>query len=157
VQPGDRLICALLKPLEAGHKFKEWPLHITVMPWFRLDDASDRIAAGLGRAFTCVGPFSARTGREVRLGPKKNRPGRVLEPAGSFPELEKRTRRYLHKKRAWLVDETTHARRPYLPHVTYQRNDALAAGRIIDCERLYVIEQKGNHKQVVAEVPLPAC
>lgn len=154
MQPGDRLICAFLEPLSVGRQFKEWPLHVTVMPWFRLDDPSDRVAAGLEQAFSGIAPFSAEAGRQVSLGPKKNRPARVLEPAGSFPGLEARSRRYLHKKRAWLVDETTQARREYLPHVTYQRGDVLGADRTIYCDRLYVVEQKGDYKEIVAEVPL---
>ncbi|HEX5744485.1 MAG TPA: 2'-5' RNA ligase family protein [Candidatus Saccharimonadales bacterium] len=154
MQPGDRLICTLVEPLGVGHRFKEWPLHVTVLPWFRLEDPSYRVAAGLARAFSGIGPFSAKAGKDVRLGPKKNRPARVLEPAGSFPELEARTRSYLHKKRAWLVDETTRTRREYLPHVTYQRGDVLGADRTIYCDRLYVIEQKGDYKEIVAEIPL---
>ncbi len=154
MQPGDRLICAFTMPFTVGYRFGDWPLHVTVIPWFRLDDGSDRIADGLKQAFAGVAPFSATTGREVRLGPHKDRPARVLEPAGALPALEGASRRYLHKKRAWLVDETTKSRRPYLPHVTYQDQARLSENQALNFDRLYIVEQKGDHKEIVAEMPL---
>lgn len=151
--PGDRMVCALLEPLEPGDRFEAWPLHVTVIPWFRFEDSSERVAKGLWRAYTHVRPFSAKVGSEISLGPNKDRTARVLEPA-SFPELERLTRTYFHKKRAWLVDETTKARRDYLPHITYQGDDGPRQGDVVHCGRLYIIEQYGEYKEVVAKIPL---
>ena len=153
MQPGDRLICAFIKQRQTGGTFKAWPLHVTIIPWFRLGEPSDRIAAGLEQAFSTVSPFTAKIQGETRLGPKKNRPAHLLEP-GSYPELERLARRYLHKKRAWLVDETTKVRRPYLPHITFQGDEHLEEGESVHCGRLYIITRQSDHKRIDSEIVL---
>jgi len=35
--PGDKLICLFIDDYSIGDKFSEWPLHITIIPWFRKD------------------------------------------------------------------------------------------------------------------------
>lgn len=151
--PGDRLICAFIEPRRTGHGFKDWPLHVTIIPWFRLEDTSESLAAGLRRAFTGIAPFKSTVRGTTRLGPKKDRSAHLLDTEG-YPELEKQARKYLRKKRAWLVDETTKARRPYLPHVTFQDGDHLEEGSTISCDRIYIVAQKGDRKTVESEIML---
>lgn len=153
MRPGDRLICALVEPLGVGRRFQGWPLHVTVIPWFRLGDDTERLAAGLRQAFTGIPPFESAVRGVTRLGPNKDRVAHLLEPA-LYPELESRARRYLHKKRAWLADETTRTRRPYLPHVTFQGDDHLEGGDSIYCDRVYIVAQEGDTKLVAGEIAL---
>jgi 2'-5' RNA ligase len=153
MQPGDRLICAFVAPQIVGSRFKRWPLHVTIVPWFRLKADSAQIATGLQLALSPLKSFKVRIGEEARFGPKRNRPAHLLEP-GAFPELERRARSYLHKKRAWLVDETTKVRRAYRPHVTFQDDEHLNEGDTVFCDRLYIIEQKGDYKSVESEIYL---
>src|SRR5437764_1481346 len=133
MQPGDRLVCAFIQPLDVGAQFKKWPLHVTVVPWFRFKDGSEQIAHGLQEALKPIQPFAAEVGEEVRFGPKKNRPANLLLTS-RFTEIEQRTRAYLHKKRAWLVDETTKVKRPYKPHITFQEDEHPTKGDIITCD-----------------------
>lgn len=152
--PGDRLVCGFVQPQEAGTTFRDWLLHVTIVPWFRLDEDSDRIAAGLEEACAAVRPFEARPGEMVRFGPKKNRPARLVELPTPFTDIEQKVRGYLHKKRAWLVDETTKQRHEFRPHVTVQKGDGLDEGKTFLVERLYIVEQKGDYKEITAEIPL---
>lgn len=152
--PGDRLICAFVEPQIVGFQFKSWPLHVTVMPWFRLDGTSQAVAGGLSQAFKAIEPFEA-VGEGVALfGPKKNRPVRLLKQPTPFAEVEAKSRNYFHKKQAWLVDETTKRRREFRPHVTNQGEHELHENDIFYCDRLFIIEQKGEHKEIAAEVLL---
>ena len=151
--PGDRLVCAFIGPVKPGSTFKLWLLHVTIVPWFRLPDSSAVLADGLKRAFVTIGPFGAVVGQETRFGPKKNRPAHLLDGQG-FAELEQRTRRYLRKKRAWLVDETTKRRRQFRPHVTFQGDEHLQEGGELNFDKVYIVEQKGDYKEVVAEINL---
>ena len=152
--PGDRLVCVFVETQKVGVHFKDWLLHVTIVPWFRLESSSETIAQGLQRAVTTIAPFEARAGDIVKFGPKKNRPARLLELPTPFTEIEQRVRSYLHKKRAWLVDETTKKPRQFRPHVTVQKAGELDEGQTFRVSSLYIVEQKGDYKEIVAEVPL---
>ena len=154
--PGDRLICAFVRPLELGDTFPQWPLHVTIVPWFRLQDHTDHIVQGLTEALYQIAPFTATADAPVMMGPRRNRPATLLAKPTPFQVIEQRVRTYFHKKRAWLVDETTKIRRPYRPHVTFQGNERLQSGETFACDRLYVIEQFGEKKAVVGEIILTA-
>ena len=154
MRPGDRLVCSFVEPVQTGQTFAKWLLHVTIVPWFRSDASSDDIANGLARAYAAIEPFEAVAGEETRFGPRKNRPATLLELPSSFTELEQRTRNYLHKKRALLIDETTKKRRQYRPHVTHQNDAALQAGDTFRCDRVYMVQQHGGHKEIVSEIEL---
>lgn len=150
--PGDRLVCAFVEPQKAGARFKTWMLHVTIVPWFRLEDSSERIAIGLQKALTAIQPFEAKTVGETVMGPRKRR-AHLLESA-AFPEIEQQVRNYLHKKRAWLVDETTKKPRTFRPHVTFQGDEHLASDDRVRCSNVYLVEQRGDYKEIMGMVEL---
>jgi len=43
--PGDRLICAFVSERKVGATFRLWPLHVTIVPWFRLNAATRLVVA----------------------------------------------------------------------------------------------------------------
>jgi hypothetical protein len=137
-----------------GDEFSKWPLHVTIIPWFRLDDLSEQIARGLTEAMSSISPFLATVGEEVLFGPRKDRPANLLQLPSPFMHIEPKVRSYLHKKRAWLVDETTKRRYEFRPHVTVQGSHRLKPGDGFSCGRLYIVEQMGDYKKVTAEVIL---
>jgi 2'-5' RNA ligase len=151
--PGDRLVCVLLEPLEPGERFTQWPLHVTIVPWFRLDESSELIAGSLQRALVTMQPFEIPVVGDAMFGPRKNRPAKLLESPGPFEEIEAKVRNYLHKKRAWLVDETTEQPRQFRPHVTLQQGSETDITDVL-CSRLYIVTQRGGYKQIAAIVPL---
>lgn len=137
-----------------GVQFKTWLLHVTVVPWFRLDDDSQNVTEGLRQAFHGIAPFEVTTGGEAMFGPRGNRPVRLLKPAGQLEQIEAKTRSYLHKKRAFLIDETTKKPYSFRPHVTAQSGFLLPEDATFHIGQLYVVEQKGGYKEVVAEAKL---
>jgi 2'-5' RNA ligase len=153
MQPGDRLICTLVRPISVNDTFITWPLHVTIVPWFRVDDTTNRIKVGLMRALSPISSFTATGGETTHFGPRHNRPAVLIVEPTPFHAVEQRVRTYLHKKRAWLVDETTKRPHTFRPHVTLQKNDQLQVGEAFQCDRVYIVEQKGDHKAVVGEVP----
>lgn len=149
--PGDRLVCAFVEPQRLGLQFKEWLLHVTIVPWFRVEDTSDAIAEGMHEALTTIEPFTATAGDTAYFGPRK-RTVRLLVQPTPFTHVEQKVRTYLHKKRAWLVDETTKRHYDFRPHVTEQEQQGLGEGQSFHCDRLYIVEQKGDYKEIVSEV-----
>lgn len=152
--PGDRLICALVEPSKVGSTFSKWLLHVTIVPWFRLTDSSETVARGLTQTLKTVAPFKATVVGRSMFGPRKNRPAVLLEPSLPFETVENKVRSYLHKKHAWLVDETTRHPRQFRPHVTVQGDKSLNLGDMVRCDTLYIVEQKGDYKEIVSEVRL---
>jgi hypothetical protein len=152
--PGDRLVCALVEPQTAGTQLKSWPLHVTIVPWFRLLDSSDVIAKGLTEALKTTPSFEAVADGEAMFGIRKDRPVRLIRQPTPFIQVEAKVRTYLHKKRALLIDETTKRHPEFRPHVTDQGETGLRSGDKFVCDRLYVVEQRGNYKEIVNEVRL---
>lgn len=154
MQPGDRLICAFVQPMHAGDLFRQWPLHITIVAWFRVEDSTERIVTGLKKALLPIRPFHVVMDGAAAFGPHHSRPARLVQLPTTLSEVEHRVRRYLHKKRAWLVDETTKVTYAYRPHVTAQVSGQSQAGDRFMCDRLYVVAQAGDYKEIVGEVQL---
>jgi len=152
VVPGDRLVCALVRPMMVGESFARWPLHVTIVPWFRLPDSSEMIASGLAQALATIQSFQVRADGEAMMGPRRQRHARLMQQPTPLSDIEQKVRTYLHKKRAWLVDETTKRKYQYRPHVTDQGSGALQEGDTFWCDRLYIIEQKGDYKEIMSEV-----
>lgn len=153
MQPGDRLICAFIRPIRLDDSFQHWPLHVTIVPWFRLPDATEQLTLGLATALSRIEPFTAVAAEETMMGPRRNRPALLLAAPTPFDDVEQRVRTYLHKKRAWLVDETTKIRRPFRPHVTHQQDDRLSVGDRFRCDGVYLVAQMGGIKVVVGAIP----
>ncbi|HSX16397.1 MAG TPA: hypothetical protein VLF40_06405 [Candidatus Saccharimonadales bacterium] len=78
----------------------------------------------------------------------------LLQTPTPFTEVEQRVRSYLHKKRAWLVDETTKKRYEFRPHITMQGTDEFGENGTFRCGRLYIIEQTGDYKEIVGKIGL---
>jgi 2'-5' RNA ligase len=154
MQAGDRLVCAFVEHANMYDTFRAWPLHVTILPWFRLADASDAITHGLEAALRSVNPFEVTMGEQTTFGPRHDRPATLVRLPTPLTDIERRTRSYFHKKRAWLVDETTKVRREFRPHVTAQGDKLMQAGDMFACDRLYVVEQKGGYKEIAGEVLL---
>lgn len=152
--PGDRLICAFMGSQTVGLQFSAWLLHVTIVPWFRVDETSGVIVRNLQTELQYVVPFMAITDGEALFGPQKSRPVRLLQPVAPFRTLEQKVRGYLHEKRAWLVDETAKRPREFAPHVTDQADARLHESDTFWCDRLYIVEQKGKLKEVVGEIRL---
>ena len=153
MQPGDRHVCAFVDPVQVGHKFSKWLLHVTIVPWFRLPDSNEAVAEGLNEALKLIASFRAQVGEKARFGKKKRRVNLIKEPV-TFTEIELKVRDYFHHKKAWLVDETTKRQRQFRPHITFQDDKHLNSGDEITVESIYIVEQKGQHKEVVAQITL---
>jgi len=150
--PGDRLVCAFVEKQTVGLQFKQWPLHVTIVPWFRLDETSEVIAQGLERALAAIPPFQLVADGTAQFGPRGGRPVSLLRASEPLIQVEEKVRIYFHKKHAWLVDETTKKRYDFRPHVTMQGDAHLQDGDTFLCDRLYIVQQKGDYKEITNEV-----
>lgn len=154
MRPGDRLLVAFTKPIPIGTQFSEWILHVTVVPWFRLGAPSQAIAVALTEDLEDIAPFVAVVGEEDHFGHGHRKLVNLIELPTSFQVIEARCREYLHDEQAWIVDETTSRRYDYRPHITAQTSGRVKQGDTFKCDRLYIVEQKGEYKEVTSIITL---
>lgn len=144
--PGDRLVCLFIgdKP---KNKFTHWPLHLTLVPWFRLNLQSPELVNLLHRKLINLKPMTLTYMGRSLLGNKRN--VTMIEATPKLNQLEKIIRQTLKEAEAWLVDESTRKKRNFLPHVTDQKNISFPTNEPIICQRVFLVEQFGRYKQVV--------
>jgi 2'-5' RNA ligase len=147
MRPGDRLVCSFVNNQERLSTFKDWPLHITIVPWFRIELDSSTFASTLSRCYIGSEPFTILVQEEATFGYKKHKTVNLVSAPRLF-RLEGQTRRFLHTHHAWIVDEADHTRRFFRPHVTVQQSARTRSGDQFQCDRLYVISQQGQYKQI---------
>lgn len=151
---GDRLVCALVDPVARGASFSVWPLHITVVPWFRVALTSAELERELQDRLQTVASFTVGVDGEAHFGHSGRKLVNLIRLPSAFTVIEQQIRRFLQRQGAWIVDETTKRSRPYQPHITVQTHERLATGTSFICDRLYLIEQEGDAKRVVGVMEL---
>jgi len=152
--PGDRLVCVFVESLAVGSRFTAWPLHVTIVPWFRLALSSDDVLMGLQKVTASIHPFTVVMDDDARFGRHKQKLVNLVSLPSPLNSVEQAVRKFLKASGAWLVDETTKRRLPYRPHVTAQGNEGLQRSAGFWCEKLYLIEQLGSAKTVAGIVGL---
>jgi 2'-5' RNA ligase len=124
--PGDRLLCAFTEPLHVGDTFPHWPLHVTIIPWFRTDISSDDFGRSLSRRLSPLQPFRVMVDSETRMG--HNKTVNLLKTPSPLENVEHQARILLREHDAWMVDESTIKRRDFKPHITAQKDARVHEG-----------------------------
>ena len=145
--PDDRLICAFVSKQLAGYIFKDWPMHITIVPWFRLDINSTQLAGQLQGQYAAIDAFSVSVLDEAQFGYKKRKMINLVG-APELMRLETQTRHLLHGYKAWVVDEADNSSKDFRPHVTAQSSGRVNKGDSFSCDSLYIVTHHGDYKQI---------
>jgi hypothetical protein len=135
--PGDRLIVAFLEEHTEGHTFEDWPLHITIVPWFRNEVPTEDISIEAAN-------FGRNGQKAVEL---------VRTPT-PLMAIERLVRRYLHRQGSWIVDETTRVQRSFRPHITRQATEQAKPQQQFYIPILCIVEQRGDYKEITAVIHL---
>lgn len=154
MNPGDRLVVVFIEPATVGDTFKQWTLHVTIVPWFRTEATTEELAHEWATKLTGTAPFEVSLGGEEGFGFKGKKLVNLIEGPSPLFGIHDIVRRSLKGRHAWMVDETTKKRRPFRPHVTHQGTLRLQEGDTFRCDKLHIIEQKGAYKEITGEVRL---
>jgi 2'-5' RNA ligase len=145
-------MCAFVKKQSVGATFKDWPLHLSIVPWFRLKISSLELANELHEHYVGSQPFQVNVLQEAQFGYKKKKTVNIVDTP-ELRRLEGQTRRLLHTHKAWIVDEADKTRN-FHPHVTTQKTKRAHEGDSFKCDCLYIVSQHGDFKQIDCEVIL---
>ncbi|HSX47793.1 MAG TPA: 2'-5' RNA ligase family protein [Patescibacteria group bacterium] len=152
--PGDRLICLFIEDYLVGDTFTNWPLHITIVPWFRSEISDEIITKGLLKVTNNSSVLSLKVGEEKLFGSKKNKPVNIIESSQDLINIESRVRKIIKLNSSWIVDETTKQKRTFTPHITVQNSERLHEGDNIDLNKIFIVKQLGDYKEVVGKAEL---
>jgi 2'-5' RNA ligase len=152
--PGDRLIVAFLEEHTEGHTFEDWPLHITIVPWFRNEVPTEDISIGLRGVLQSIVPFDIRTGEAANFGRNGQKAVELVRTPTPLMAIERLVRRYLHRQGSWIVDETTRVQRSFRPHITRQATEQAKPQQQFYIPILCIVEQRGDYKEITAVIHL---
>lgn len=150
MKPGDRLIVSFVESREIGERFSDWPMHVTIWAWFRSDVTNNTLAESLYKATKNIASFEATVGPEDKFGGGKVLVN-VIEQSDSFQKLYTKVESVLG---SFFVEHLSHKYPMYRPHVTVQKHERLHEGDTLSVEKISIVEQKGDYKEVVGEVYL---
>lgn len=146
-QSKDFVLVAMAEPQEVGRRFNEWPLHITLVPWFTAPDLSS-VTNICRQAAAHATPFSVKVLDREYFGAHRL-PVMIIE---KHPKLVQ-----LHND---LLDMITNAgwdvpgrytRSQYKPHVT--RHHGKDASGSVAIDAIYIVEKlEQGYRKVVGKV-----
>ena len=121
-------LASSLEPLHKGDQFKDWPLHVTVVPWFQVN-LYRAFENALGNKIHSLSPVQItgsseivplRTvgGDEALFGPEEDVRVRKLRDIGALASLHDTLLSMIERFDGQLED-TTYTGTHYVPHVTF--------------------------------------
>lgn len=154
-----RLIVAHLQGKHAeGDTFLDWPLHVTVLPWFHNEVAWTielfrRVTADLHACTVSLGPRTL--GTIAMHGPKEDIPVRPIKESTALGVVHGVFLGHLHP----FLNDKTYASSRYNPHVSIHENPDPGEGRVINVDSLSLIQhlgdEGGRQKLILARTELP--
>jgi 2'-5' RNA ligase len=146
----DFLVVCMLAPIEVGTQFTQWPLHMTLVPWFKASDEKT-VQEIVQNATSVHHPFSVTIGERAYFGPAGKLP--VLKIVNT-PDLQSLHESVLQAvKDAGLQIEGRYTGDNYSPHVTQQAGKDAEGVLQFDC--VYIAEAlPQGYRKIVAKLEL---
>jgi len=151
---GDRLFCLFIEDYLVGDQFSDWPLHITLVPWFRTDVAKDILISDANKLLAEHKTFKLTVKGEDKFGKRKSKLVNLIEDNSELIPLEKDLRQLLKGYSSWIVDESTRQKLNFRPHISVQKSERVYEGDELKINAVYLVEQKGKYKEVAAVIKL---
>ncbi|HSH56295.1 MAG TPA: 2'-5' RNA ligase family protein [Candidatus Limnocylindrales bacterium] len=149
---GDTILVLFIEPQEPGYTFErkrlEWPLHITLIPWFRVPDPST-LDGILETVAVQSRPFDAVVGMEAAFGGRKEVLVNVLADPALAQHLHLNLKRALDGVGANYQSERFTGDN-YKPHITHHGDRRRHEGDRLAVRNFYLVKLlPQNYCQVV--------
>lgn len=156
------LLILEVTPLQVDAKYDMLPLHCTLVHWFWLQQESDEVTKKLTAAFD-QGVVTLKAGKQ-QIFTGKNKNGEVVPVTVNDIELTAELRR-LHEQACTALEamgvqysEPQYVHEGFHPHVTHQKDGALAPGEVRESSTVYLVEaaapEYGNERTIKAAIKL---
>jgi hypothetical protein len=140
----EYVVATLLEPVEIGKEFIEWPLHITIVPWFQCND-DKKLDALLTEIAEAKKNFVVKVGEDGKLGLKKDVPVNLVEINPNMIKLHWSVFKTLDKnsfsvhQKQWVGDN-------FLAHITHQSHGQKHEGDVLAIKSFTLIKQVQQKK-----------
>lgn len=135
----QRLLVSMVEPVQVGYEFKrsEWPLHLTIVPWFTVKD-QNWFTTGLVKVLDHQKPIQLVMGEKEMFGAKRNVPVNIITPNDELSELHEKL---LSLVREWgELQGSKFIEAKYRPHVTHHRGNFLTSGSEWTLDNICIVE-----------------
>lgn len=140
----EHVVAIMLGPISIGQEFIDWPLHITIVPWFPCGD-SEKLDSILVDEAKTHASFLVEVGKIEKFGPGKNIGVNLIKDS---PELNK-----LHwsiytalEKNNFGIHQKEYVGDGYKPHITHQPHGQKRKGEKLKIESLALVKQVRQKK-----------
>lgn len=142
------LACLMLDKVTRQEKFKTWPLHLTLVPWFEISGQKLSVFLKntelLGKGMPRV---TLRVAGLDHFGPRKLRVT-LIEPSDALVNLHYKLLDIIQECDAKLIN-SNHIKQNYKPHVTNRGRRGPSRKQII-CRQLHLVARcEDGERQVV--------
>jgi hypothetical protein len=146
----EYLLAHLLAQSEAGSEFRSWPAHITLVPWFNVEDLPTFMNS-LEIMTSGVQPIHTVTGSLEELGESRREEVRKILRTTEL-QVFHLALLGITQSRAALKDKSRHFGEAYNPHIT--KHSGMEAGQLITLNSFSLVEaeerqQRGNRLKTV--------
>lgn len=137
----EYVVVALIHPMNMGDVFESWPLHMTLVPWFTLDnkrlfmDDAQKLAKRYSRIDSVVG--------EVRQW--GNLSVNVLERTPRLHSLHIDLLQLVRSHGQLKVREQ-YTGEHYTPHITHQKYTSVMKGEHVVISSIYLVEKSADSR-----------
>ncbi len=142
-QPQRLIIAHLQGEYEAGDRFSDWPLHITLVPWFMgkpgwATELFRRVSADFQACSVELGQRSL--GNIEMYGPDADVPVRSIQESTALGVVHGMLLPHFHP----FLADTTYVGSRYNPHMSIHENPDPGEGRIIHVGSLSLMQHLGD-------------
>lgn len=129
----------MLEPADVGYEFIEWPLHITIVPWFPCDDEK-KLDAILEEIAGNHPVFSVTVGPAEWFGPKKDVPVNLVEASPALMALHIAVFEALEKNN-FPIHQKEFVGAGYRAHITHQKHGQKHPRQILRLKSFTLVKQ----------------
>ena len=147
----EYLVCLLVDDFEIGDTFTNWPLHVTVVAWFTVDDSEYFTRLAELRSAK-IPSFTAKVGERRKM---SRHTVNVVRKTDELQLLHE-TMMSLVKSTGRLLTKEDFYYEKYQPHITHQKNIAAEPGDELRFEHVYLIGKDihARQKTIIAKYRL---
>jgi 2'-5' RNA ligase len=147
------LLCLFTEEVNSGQSFMNWPLHITLVPWFELkDDKLSSFLDELARVGKVIGPLKLDT-RGVAYFSHDRVKVTLINNDDSLFRLHNKLLKLLDRFHVNL-EASKYTANHYRPHITHNKHGSMIPKSISVNKVHMVVKTEGNYRKIIKEINL---
>lgn len=154
----EYILVLMLEPVLLGQQFVAWPLHITLMPWFEIDVAEEKLAQLLEPIVKEHQALDLTAGEHAWFGPRQTVPVILVHKTAELQILHEAVLNLVHQHH-WPLVASQYTGKQFNPHASKRRHTELLPETHLKVKEMYLVkapigDRLTRIKTVIAKLPL---